>query len=98
MVTEGAVWAIFFLPLGSFVVIGFVIRPFLNRFSILSGLLVIGALGTALGLSIWTLRSVILGHELNFGTYRWLEVGNTAKPAALLATERKAVTGVGAPS
>ena len=30
MIQEAAVWAIFFMPLGSFLAIAFVIRPFFN--------------------------------------------------------------------
>ena len=51
MIGEAAIWAILLLPLGSFAVIGLIIRPFLNRFSLLSGLLLIACLGVALGLS-----------------------------------------------
>ena len=49
MVIEAAVWAIFLLPLGSFVLIAFLIRPFLNRWPMLSGLATIGALTGATG-------------------------------------------------
>ena len=38
MISESMVWAIFLLPLASFVLISLVIRPFLNRFAPLSGL------------------------------------------------------------
>ena len=47
--------------------------PLLNRYSLISGIVTIGALGTALGFSIWTLRSVILNHDLNFDPLEWLE-------------------------
>ncbi|HEU0022714.1 MAG TPA: hypothetical protein VFR55_13735, partial [Dehalococcoidia bacterium] len=57
MIGEGVVWAVFLLPLGSFVVISLIVRPFLNRYSILSGLLLIGCLVVSFGLSIWILRS-----------------------------------------
>ena len=73
MVTEAAVWAIFLLPLGSFALIALVIRPFLNRISMISGLATIVAMGGAFGFSIWTLRSVILGHSLNFEPLEWLD-------------------------
>ena len=66
MVTELAIWLIFLLPLGSFVFSALVVRPFFNRFSLVSGLGTIAALGAALALSIWTLRSEILNHDLEF--------------------------------
>ena len=76
MVSEAVIWSIFLLPLGSFVFAALVVRPFFNRFSLISGLVTIAALGTALGFSIWTLRSVILGHHLEFEPLEWLEVGD----------------------
>ena len=66
MVNEAVIWAIFLLPFGSFAFAALVVRPFFNRYSLISGLATIAALGTALGFSIWTLRSVILGHDLEF--------------------------------
>ena len=72
------------LPLGSFVFAALVVRPFFNRFSLVSGLATIAALGTALGFSIWTLRSVILGHELEFEPVEWLEVGGATIDFGLL--------------
>ena len=91
MIGEAAIWAIFFLPLGSFVVIGFLIRPFVNRFSLLSGLTLIGSLGVALGLSIWTLRSVILGHDLQFEAHEWLVVGDATIELGLLVDQLTAI-------
>ena len=91
MVSEAAVWAIFLLPLATFAVIGLVIRPFLNRFAWLSGVLLIVALAMALVFSILTLRSVILGHDLQFTAYPWLEVGSVRVELALLVDPLTAV-------
>ena len=91
MIPEAAIWAIFFLPLGSFVVIGLIIRPLLNRFSLLSGLTLIASLGVALGFSIWTLRSIILGHELDLETYQWLEIGSAKIQLGLLVDQLPAI-------
>ena len=91
MISEAAIWAIFFLPLGSFVVIGLVIRPFLNRYSLLSSLTLIASLGVALGLSVWVLRSVILGHDLQFETHEWLVVGNASIELGLLVDQLTAI-------
>ncbi|MQG28533.1 MAG: NADH-quinone oxidoreductase subunit L [SAR202 cluster bacterium] len=84
MVSQAVIWSIFLLPLGSFVFAALVVRPFFNRFSLVSGLSTIAALGTALGFSIWTLRSVILGHELEFEPVEWLEVGGATIDFGLL--------------
>ena len=91
MISEAAIWAIFLLPLGSFVVVGLVIRPFLNRYPLLSGLTLVASLGVALGLSIWTLRSVVLGHDLQFESHEWLEVGGAAIELGLLVDQLTAI-------
>ena len=91
MIPEAAIWAIFFLPLGSFVVIGLIIRPLLNRFSLLSGLTLTASLGVALGLSIWTLRSVILGHDLEVEAYQWLVIGSATIELGLLVDQLTAI-------
>ena len=84
MVSQAVIWSIFLLPLGSFVFAALVVRPFFNRFSLVSGLATIAALGTALGFSIWTLRSVILEDELKFEPVEWLEVGGATIDFGLL--------------
>ncbi len=91
MVSAGAVWAIFLLPLGSFVVIALVIRPFLNRWPILSGLATIGTLIAATVLAVWTLGSVIGGHAHEFEPLRWLEVGGATIDMGLLVDPLTAV-------
>ncbi len=59
MIPEFAVWLILLVPLGSFAVIGLVIRPFFNRYASVAGLLTILAIGTSVALSAWALQSVI---------------------------------------
>ena len=74
---ESAAWAIFFLPLGSFVLIALVIRPFLNNRSELAGYLTIGAIGGALALSLWALKSTTGHHQpIGYDSHEWLTVGN----------------------
>ena len=84
MVSEAVIWSIFLLPLGSFVFAALVVRPFFNRYSLISGLATIAALGTSLGFSIWTLRSVILGYRLEFVPFEWLAVGDATIEMGLL--------------
>ena len=91
MVNEAVIWAIFLLPLGSFAFAALVVRPFFNRYSLVSGLVTIAALGTALGFSIWTLRSVILGHNLDFEPVEWLDVGGATVDFGLLVDPLTAV-------
>ncbi len=78
MIPEVAVWLIFFLPLGSFVTIALVIRPFLNQYSRIAGYLTILTVGLGLALSVWALASVIDtgGRIEEFAAHDWLKVGN----------------------
>ena len=91
MVAEAALWAIFLLPLGSFVLIALIIRPFLNRWPLLAAAATIGALAAATVLSIMTLRSVILGHTAVFHTWEWLSFGGAAIEMGILADPLTAV-------
>ena len=76
MIPEAAVWAIFFIPLASFVVIGFIIRPFFNDHRYLSSVVLISGLVVCLVLAGWTLSSVIDKHgDLGFAPHHWLSVG-----------------------
>lgn len=84
MINEGVVWAVFLLPLASFVVISLIIRPFLNRYSILSGLLLIGCLAVSFGLSIWILRTANHGVVLEFAPHTWLDLGTASIEIGLL--------------
>ena len=75
MVSEAFIWAILLLPLGTFAVIGMVIRPFFNRFAGISGILLIGAMAAALALSLLTLQAVIGGEELHFEGHKMASSG-----------------------
>ena len=96
MIPEAAVWAIFFIPLCSFVVIGFIIRPFFNRYRYLSSVVLISGLVACLILSIWTLRSVIdnagaLGSALGFAPHLWLSVGGIDISMGLMVDQLTAI-------
>ena len=91
MVTEAAVWAIFLLPLGSFVLIALVIRPFLNRWPVLAAGSTIGTLIASTVLAIITLRSVIVHHEVVFETWDWLSFGGATIQMGLLVDPLTAV-------
>ena len=90
MIPEAAVWAIFFIPLCAFLVIGLVIRPFFDRR--LSSLLLITGLTVCLGLTGWTLDSVINNHgELGFASHHWLTVGGVEIRMGLMVDSLTAI-------
>ena len=91
MVTEAAVWAIFLLPLGSFVLIALIIRPLLNRWPILAAISTIGCLAAATVLAIITLSSVIVHHEVVYETWDWLSFGGATIQMGLLVDPLTAV-------
>ena len=92
MIPEAAVWAIFLLPLGAFIVIGFIIRPFFNRYRYLSSPLLIAALLASLGLSGWALDSVIdSGAALEFDPHHWLTVGDAQISLGLMVDSLTAI-------
>jgi NADH-quinone oxidoreductase subunit L len=72
-VSENAVWAIFFLPLASLVLIMFLPRSMLKA----AGYITVLAIGAAFVLSLWVLDSAIdaEGHRLAFSSTEWLRVG-----------------------
>ena len=77
MISEVAVWAIFFMPLLAFVAIVAVIRPFLNNYDSLSGYIAIAAIGTSFVLSIWSLTEVWRNPEgLAWDPHHWLSIGD----------------------
>ena len=77
MISEQAVWSILFLPLVSFGIIVFFVRPFFNRYSKVAGYLTILAVGASLVLSLWALGSVA-GEEggIAWDPHSWLTVGS----------------------
>ena len=75
-IPEVGVWLIFLLPVLSFAIIAFVIRPFFNHKPLYSGYLTIACIGASLGLSLWTLISVNhAGGELLFDPHEWVVIG-----------------------
>ncbi len=91
MVNEALVWAIFLLPLGSFVLIALVIRPFLNRWPFLAALSTIAALTASTVLAIVTLRGVIVHQAEVFNSWDWLTYGGATIQMGLLVDPLTAV-------
>ncbi len=85
MITEQLVWAIFLLPVASFLLIGLVIRPLGPSFAKLAGYLTIAALGVGFILSVWLLRSSAHHHMVyEFAPHLWLDLGGAAIEMGLL--------------
>ncbi len=74
MIPDGAVWMIFLLPLISFAIIVFILRPFFKHSPKLSGYVTIVAIAGSLGLSLWLLSSASsqLHHEeIHVVSWQW---------------------------
>ncbi len=84
MLTESLVWAIFLLPVASFLLIGLVIRPLGPAFAKSAGYVTIAALGIGFILSVWLLRSHAHGEVYEFAPYLWLNLGPAAIEIGLL--------------
>jgi len=72
------IWLIFLLPIFSFVIISFFIRPFVKPGSRVAGYITITALTGSLALSLWTLTAVMAAphHVLPVPDISWLVIGN----------------------
>ena len=70
------IWLIILLPLFSFIIIVFFIRPFLNHMPRLSGYITIGAISGSFILSIWALAQVLAapGHEIPLPDIGWVVI------------------------
>ncbi len=72
------IWLIFLLPVFSFVIISFFVRPFVKPESRVAGYITITAIGSSLALSLWVLAAVMAAphHELPVPDISWLVVGD----------------------
>ena len=84
MLTEAVVWAIFLLPVASFLLSGLVIRPLGPSVAKASGYLTIIALAIGFILSVWLLRSSADGVEYAFASHLWLDLGAASIEMGLL--------------
>lgn len=87
------VWVILLLPFLSAFVNGVILRPFLPQRPRLAGYITIGALGSALALSLWTLATVAgaEGHRLDVPSIPWLRVGDMQVEIGLLIDSLSAI-------
>ena len=76
MIPHQMVWLIFLLPLFSFVIIAFVVRPLVRPESRVAGYITILAIGGSLALSIWALFSVMASphHEIPIPDITWMVI------------------------
>ena len=101
MVNEQIIWSIFIIPVAAFLFISLIIRPFLNRYSFISGPIAILAIGISFILSLLVFNEIILSHnaDLVYEPKPWLEIGKLKLTIGLLldpltAIMLVAVTGV----
>ncbi|MDD4860143.1 MAG: NADH-quinone oxidoreductase subunit L [Dehalococcoidales bacterium] len=64
-------WLIFLLPIISFLIIVFVLRPFLRSQPRLAGYTIITALSGSLILSVWAFMTLLSGQEINVPDVKW---------------------------
>ncbi len=84
MPVESVAWSIFFLPVAVFIIIALLIRPFFDRYSLISGLLLIGALLLAFCMSVWVLLELANGTEFTFTLHQWLDIGSASIEIGIL--------------
>ena len=70
------IWLIFLLPVFSFIVVSFFIRPFVKPESRVAGYITITAIAGSLALSIWTLGAVMAAphHDLPVPDISWVAI------------------------
>ncbi|MFC1974443.1 NADH-quinone oxidoreductase subunit L [Chloroflexota bacterium] len=87
------VWLIFLLPVFSFIIISFFVRPFVKPESRVAGYITITAIGGSLALSLWMLSAVMAAphHELSVPDISWLVVGDLNIHLGLLVDSLTAV-------
>ncbi|MDP7240579.1 MAG: proton-conducting transporter membrane subunit, partial [Dehalococcoidia bacterium] len=87
---EQFAWLIFLLPFFSFILIAFILRPFLLRWYRLAAYVTILAIAGSLGLSLWFLRTV-MGSGLDVLPVQWLSIGDLNIQIGLLTDPLTAV-------
>ncbi|MDP6501053.1 MAG: NADH-quinone oxidoreductase subunit L [Dehalococcoidales bacterium] len=87
------IWLIFLLPVFSFLIISFLIRPLVNKESRIAGYITIAAIGGSLVLSLMTLSAVMSApdHLLDVPNISWLAIGDLNIQLGLLVDSLTAV-------
>ena len=86
-------WLIFLLPLFSFILVSFILRPFFNHRPKLGGYVTIAAIGTACVLSFWVVAEVFgaPGHKLEIPDIQWLLISDLSIHIGLMVDSLTAV-------
>lgn len=86
-------WLIFLVPLGSFIVISLLLRPFLKQYPKVSGYVTICSIGISCLLSLWVLREVLMtpGHRISIPDIQWLLIGDLNVRIGLIVDSLSAV-------
>ncbi len=87
------IWLIFLLPVLSFAIISLFIRPFVKAESKVAGYITITALLGCLGLSIWTLVTVLGSphHELDVPQISWIAINGFSFSVGIMVDSLTAV-------
>ncbi|MEE8418932.1 MAG: NADH-quinone oxidoreductase subunit L, partial [Dehalococcoidales bacterium] len=87
------IWLIFLLPVISFIIISFFIRPFVKTDSRVAGYITITALSGSFALSVWVLAATLssANYELAVPDINWLAVGDLNIHLGLLVDALTAV-------
>jgi len=86
-----AVWAIFLLPIFSFIVISFILRPWFNNKPKLSGYITFATIGISLLFSIWVAINVFQRGELSIPDVKWVVIGDAKISLGLMVDSLTAV-------
>lgn len=86
-------WLIFLVPLGSFIVISLLLRPFFKQYPKLSGYVTIGSIGVSCLLSFWVLAEVMAApaHRVSVPDVQWLLLGDLSIHVGLIVDSLSAV-------
>ena len=77
MIDEPIAWAILFIPLGSFLFLSLVIRPFLNGYARWSGYLTVISVALIFCISLLVFRDMVANaHSLSWDSHTWVSIGD----------------------
>jgi len=91
LIPHQAVWAIFLLPVFSFIIISFILRPWFNNRPKVSGYVTFATIGISLLLSIWVVINVFQRGELSIPKVEWVIIGDTKIYLGLMVDSLTAV-------
>lgn len=86
-------WLIILTPLGSFIVISLLLRPFFKQHPKISGYVTVGAIAVSGALSLWVLTEVLVApsHEISIPDIQWVLIGELNIHIGLIVDSLSAV-------